>query len=103
MTLPPWAAEAAAYVSWFVGEVDVPHTALWFEVYQKTNWFRFYFKHYKGVLGVLLALRLFLDLIWNFEDLKNVFSHFVYNQTESEIQSRKALYFWLGTGPPFNP
>ena len=31
-------------------------------------------------------LNCFLDLLWNFEDLKNVFIHFVYNQTEPEIQ-----------------
>ena len=41
------------------------------------------------IKGVLLVLRLFLDLIWNFEDLKNVFSHFVYNQQNLRYSPEK--------------
>ena len=51
-------------------------------------------------------LNCFLDLLWNFEDFKNVFIRFVYNPKEPEIQlytALKTLYLWLGTGPPVKP
>ena len=51
----------------------------------------------------IYLLNCFLDLLWNFEDFKNVFFCFVYNLIEPEIQPLKTLNIWLGTGPPAKP
>ena len=46
----------------------------------------------KMYLRNFYLLNCFLDLLWTFEDLKNVYIRYVYNLIEPEIQPWKTLY-----------
>ena len=94
------------YWHWWPTSTDRPglgHHALRFKGTKKLTGSDFISSIKKVYLHNFKLLNCFLDLLWNFEDLKNVVIHFVYNQTEPEIQPWKTLYLWLGTGPPVKP